>query len=122
MIGTNNTGDRQEDPKTTAAGIRRLVAEIRARQPQARILMLAIFPRDEKPDSPLRRLNDRVNAIIAGDADDSHVFFLDIGRALTNADGTLSKDVMPDLLHPSGKGYALWAENLEPTLQKLMKP
>ncbi len=123
MLGTNNTGDRQEDPRTTAAGIRRVLDEIRRRQPDTRILLLAVFPRDEQPASPLRRLNDRVNAIIAGYADGQHVFFLDIGPFLTNADGTLSRDVMPDLLHPNQKGYEIWATHMEPTLlQWLARP
>jgi len=122
MIGTNNTGDRQEDPRTTAAGVRRLVDEVRGRLPDAKLLLLAVFPRDARPDSVLRRLNDRVNAQIAGFADDRHVFFLDINASLTNPDGTLSKDVMPDLLHPNEKGYAIWAARIDPVLQKLMAP
>jgi beta-glucosidase len=120
MIGTNNTGDRQEDPRTTAAGVRRILDEIRQHQPDTRILLLAVFPRDERPDSALRRLNDRVNAIISGYADGQHVFFLDIARFLTNADGTLSHDVMPDLLHPDEKGYEIWAAQMEPTLLRLL--
>ncbi len=120
MIGTNNTGDRMEDPATTAAGVRRLVDEVRRRQPGAKILLLAVFPRDEKPDSPLRRINDRLNQAIATFADDRDVFFLDIDAALANPDGTLSRDVMPDLLHPNDKGYAIWAGQMNPTLQRLL--
>ncbi len=120
MIGTNNTGHRQEDPRTTAAGVRRILDEIRSRQPDTRILLLAVFPRDEQPTSPLRRLNDRVNAIISGYADGRHIVFLDIGAALTNADGTLSREVMPDLLHPGEKGYDIWARQMEPTLLQLL--
>ena len=120
MIGTNNTGDRQEDPRTTAAGIRRLVDEIRLRQPKAKILLLGIFPRDEKPGSTLRQLNDRVNGIISGYADDRSVFYLNIGESLMNPDGTLSREIMPDLLHLSDKGYAIWARRIEPTLQRLL--
>ncbi|MFL6696069.1 MAG: GDSL-type esterase/lipase family protein [Vitreoscilla sp.] len=120
MIGTNNTGDRQEDPRSTAAGVRRILDEIRRRQPETRILLLAVFPRDEQPTGAARRLNDRVNAIISGYADGQHVFFLDIGRYLTNADGTLSRDVMPDLLHPNEKGYEIWAQRMEPMLLQLM--
>ena len=52
MIGTNNTGDRQEDPSTTAAGIRRIVEELRQRLPDTKILLLAVFPRDEQPNEP----------------------------------------------------------------------
>ena len=120
MIGTNNTGDRQEDPRTTANGVRRVLDEIRRRQPDTRVLLLAVFPRDEQPGSPLRRLNDRVNAIISGYADGEHVFFLDIDRSLLDADGTLSRDVMPDLLHPNEKGYEIWAAQMEPLLLQLL--
>ena len=120
MIGTNNTGDRQEDPRRTAAGVRRILDEIRSRLPDTRILLLAVFPRDEQPTSALRRLNDRVNALIAGYADGEHIFFLDIDPFLTNADGTLSRDVMPDLLHPNEKGYEIWAQRMEPTLLQLL--
>lgn len=120
MIGTNNTGHRAEDPRTTAAGIKRLIKEIRTRLPRTKVLLLAIFPRGEKPDDVLRRINERVNKIIAGHADGRHVFFLNINESLTNPDGTLSKDVLPDLLHLSGKGYAIWQRAMEPTLQKLL--
>lgn len=120
MVGTNNTGDRQEDPLTTAAGIKRLLAEIRQRLPGTRILLLAIFPRDEKPDSPLRQLNDRVNGIISAYADGESIFFLNINASLMNPDGTLSKDLLPDWLHLSQRGYDLWARSLAPTLQKLL--
>jgi beta-glucosidase len=122
MIGTNNTGHRQEDPATTAAGIRRLVDELRQRLPDAKVLLLAVFPRDEHPDARSRRINDQVNARIAGLADGRHVFFLDIGKDLTGPDGTLSKGVMPDLLHPNEAGYRIWARSMQPTLQKLLNP
>ena len=121
MIGTNNTGDRQEDPRTTAAGVRRLLDEIRQRLPATRILLLAVFPRDETPAGPLRRINDRVNAIISGYADGKKTFYLDINQYLTNTDGTLSRDIMPDLLHPNEKGYEIWASRMEPTLLKLLR-
>jgi beta-glucosidase len=120
MIGTNNTGDRLEDPATTAAGVRRILDEIRTHQPDTRVLLLAVFPRDALPSSPLRRLNERVNTIISGYADGRHVFFVDIDRSLTNADGTLSRDVMPDLLHPNERGYEIWASKMEPTLHQLL--
>ena len=121
MIGTNNTGDRAEDPRTTAAGVRRLLDEIRQRQPAAKVLLLAVFPRDEKPDSPLRRINDRLNQILATFADERDVFFLDIDDALMNKDGTLSRDLMPDLLHPNAQGYSIWADQMNPTLARLLE-
>ncbi|MEO7578615.1 MAG: GDSL-type esterase/lipase family protein [Massilia sp.] len=120
MLGTNNTGSRQENPLTTAAGIKRDIDELRKRLPHTRILLLAIFPRDEKPDGAARRRNQQVNAIVARLADNKRVFFLDINKVFLDADGVLSKSIMPDLLHPNQAGYALWAEAMAPELQRLM--
>lgn len=120
MFGTNNTGYRKEDPATTAAGIRRNIDELRRRLPDTKILLLAVFPRGAGANDELRRINDRVNAIIAGYADNRQVYYLDIGKAFLQADGTLSKEVMPDLLHPNRKGYEIWAEAMAPTLDRLL--
>jgi lysophospholipase L1-like esterase len=79
-----------------------------------------VFPRDEKPDSPLRKLNDRLNSTLATFADGRDVTFLNIDAALANPDGTLSRDVMPDLLHPNDKGYGIWVAQMNPTLQRLL--
>jgi lysophospholipase L1-like esterase len=120
MAGTNNTGHRQEDPRTTAAGLERILAELRQRLPDAKVLVLGIFPRDAQPDSHQRRLNDDINRIVAGFADNRRVFYHDVSRAFLDANGVLSTDVMPDLLHPNARGYALWAEAMEPVLQQLL--
>ncbi|MGM9484987.1 GDSL-type esterase/lipase family protein [Roseateles sp. NT4] len=122
MIGTNNTGDRLEDPALTLAGIQKNLDEIRRRQPQAKVLLLALFPRGEKPDDLMRRHNARINALLPQLADGKQVVFLDIGRALTNPDGTLSKDILPDWLHLSPAGYEIWARSLDTTLTPLLAP
>lgn len=121
MIGTNNTGHRHEDPKTTAAGIKNLLGELKQRLPDSKILLLAIFPRDEKPDGFLRQINNGVNAIIKDYADNKTVFFADINAAFLTKEGILPKKIMPDLLHPNEEGYDIWAKALEPHLQKLLK-
>jgi beta-glucosidase len=53
--------------------------------------------------------------------DGKSVTFLDIGPKFLEPDGTLSKEIMPDLLHPNEKGYKIWAEAIQPTLSRLMK-
>jgi len=121
MFGTNNTGHRQEKPELTAAGIKRDIEELQQRLPNTKILLLAIFPRDEKPDGELRQINNGVNAIISTFADNKKIYFLDINKAFLDADGVLSKDIMPDLLHPNERGYEIWAKAMEPTLLKLLK-
>lgn len=121
MFGTNNTGHRQEDPALVAAGVKRNIDELRQRLPNTKILLLAIFPRDAKPDGGARRINDQINALLPGLADQQHVFYLDINQAFLDVDGNLSKEIMPDLLHPNQKGYEIWAEAMEAPLLKLMQ-
>ena len=121
MFGTNNTGHRQEDPKTVAIGIKANLDELQLHLPNTKILLLAIFPRDEKPTDQMRQINEEINAIISGFADNKRVFFLNINKSFLDVNGILSKDIMPDLLHPNEKGYEIWAKAMEPTLLKLVK-
>ena len=120
MIGTNNTGHRQDPPKETAAGIKLIIEELKERTPKTKILLLAIFPRGATTDDKLRKINAGTNEIIEGYADDKTVFFLDINKTFLEEDGTLPKSVMPDLLHPHEAGYRMWAEAMEPMIAKLL--
>ena len=120
MIGTNNTGHRQDPAEETAAGIQAIIVELQKQLPETKILLLAIFPRGENSDNPLRKLNTSINEIIAGYDDGKKVFFLDINSEFLDEDGTLPKSVMPDLLHPREAGYATWANAMEPSIAKLM--
>ena len=121
MFGTNNTGHRRENPALIAAGVKRNLDELRKRLPNTKILLLAIFPRDEKPGTVMRINNEKASALIANYADQQHIFFLDINKSFLDADGNLSKDIMPDLLHPNEKGYEIWAQAMNPALLELMK-
>jgi beta-glucosidase len=119
MIGTNNAA-ASSNSKAIAAGVEAIVAKLRAKLPQAKILILAIFPRGADPKDRLRRVNAKANEIIAKLADDKNVYYLDIGQKFLDKDGKLSRDIMPDLLHPNAKGYEIWAEAIEPSVKKLM--
>jgi beta-glucosidase len=120
MIGTNNTGHRQDKPEDTAAGIQAILSELSQRCPQTKVLLLAIFPRGANAEDPLRKINDATNKLIKGLADEQTVFFLDINQTFLTEGGELPKDIMPDLLHPNQKGYALWAEAMEPKISALL--
>jgi lysophospholipase L1-like esterase len=118
MIGTNNARDNK--PEDTAAGIKAIVEKLRAKLPETKLLILAIFPRGEQPGDPLRLKNIAANEIVKKLADDKNVYYLDIGPKFVNADGTLGREIMPDLLHLSPKGYQIWAESIEPEVVRLM--
>lgn len=116
MIGTNNQGNT---PADVATGIRAICSEIHQRSPKTKILLLGIFPRGEKPDDGRKRLEE-INKLIAAYDGQDGITFLDIGAKFLNPDGTISKDVMGDYLHPTAKGYEIWAEAMEPALKKLL--
>ena len=120
MIGTNNSSS---DPaEGIAKGITAIVETIRAKQPQAKILLLAVFPRGEKPSpNPGREKLAKVNAIIAKLHDGQNIHFLDIGAKFLQPDGSISKEIMPDFLHLSAAGYQIWADAISPKLAELMK-
>jgi lysophospholipase L1-like esterase len=117
MIGTNNASSATADE--IAQGITAIVEELRHRLPRSRILLLGVFPRGQKPDATREKLQ-AVNARIARLDDGSHVKFLDIGKAFLNEDGTISREIMPDYLHLSAKGYRIWADAMEPTLWSML--
>ena len=121
MIGTNNTGS-QETPEQTADGIQAIIEYIHQESPDTEILLLAIFPRGKKIDDKKREQNDKVNAIISEwDEKYDYVTYLDISEEFLNEDGSVNLDLMPDGLHPNAKGYQVWAEAMEPSIEKLMK-
>ena len=121
MIGTNNIGHYgDEKPEWVAAGIKKIIETVRAKQPQAKILLLAIFPRAASPNDSLRQKNDQVNAMLPALADSKNVFFMDIGPKFLDPQGNLSKEIMPDLLHPNDQGYRIWIEAVGPKLQELI--
>jgi lysophospholipase L1-like esterase len=126
MIGTNNTGKERNSDRirnTTPEVIEGVVAvtkQLRSKLPDSKILFLAIFPRGEK-DNPQRAQVALINTVLAKLDDGKMVKFLDIGPKFLEPDGTLSKDVMLDLLHPNEKGYQIWADAMEPTLAEMLK-
>jgi lysophospholipase L1-like esterase len=124
LIGTNNVGGYPAE--AIARGVAKIVETIRAKAPDAKVLLLAIFPRGEKASTPAEPNKARdtvaqVNAIIARLADNQHVFFLDIGSKFLEPDGSIRKEIMPDFVHPSTAGHQIWADAITPKLTELMK-
>ena len=120
MIGTNNS--RDDDAAGIARGITRIVETLRTKQPQAKILLLAVFPRGERAANNAQR--DKlieVNRIISKLHNGESIHFLDIGDKFLQPDGSLTKEIMPDYLHLSAKGYQIWADAIMPLVKELTK-
>ena len=118
MIGTNNT--MRNSPPEIAAGVAADVEELRKDFPDAKILLLAIFPRS----GPASRVRAQIAAV------NETIFKLDDGKRSVlsrhrikisrRSDGTISKDIMSDGLHPTTKGYEIWAEAVKDPLAKML--
>jgi lysophospholipase L1-like esterase len=118
MIGTNNFGLHGDTPADVAKGVAAVVKTLREKLPSSKILLLGVFPRDEKPGTGGRKKILELNAELAKI---EGVSFLDIGPKFLAPDGTLPKEVAPDFLHLSEKGYQIWADAIEPALSKILK-
>jgi lysophospholipase L1-like esterase len=121
MIGTNNAGQQRNTRDETIQGIAAVVTNLRARLPHSRILLCALLPRGEAND-PIRGKLREINAAIALLDDGRFIRFVDFGDRFLVADGSFLPEVMPDLLHPSEKGYQIWVDAIRQPLADLMQP
>jgi len=117
MIGTNNLATAT--PENVARGVASIVDAVRAKLPNAVIVLNGLFPRGD-PNDPLRAKAADVNARLAQLADGAHVRWLDAGPGFLTADGTINAMLMPDKLHPSPEGYGVWAAALRPLLGEVL--
>ncbi len=126
MIGTNNSNGKDNTAEEIADGIKVIVDKVHEKSPETKILLLAIFPRGDMSESKReatlaqREKNAKASEIASKLADDKTIFYMDIGKHFLEADGTIPKVIMPDLLHPNANGYAIWAAAIEPKVTELL--
>jgi lysophospholipase L1-like esterase len=119
MIGTNNMG--ANTAPEIAEGIGAVILEMQKSFPNAKILLLAIFPRST-PGDPIRDKIAETNRIVSKLDDQRHVFYMDIGSKFLDEKGTFLPDSFrADNLHPQAKGYDIWGEAVQAKLAQLMK-
>ncbi len=113
MIGTNNIYDDSADD--IVAGIRAVAELIHQQCPYSEILVLDIPPRGEPTDSARAKIA-QINTELAQGVWPEHARFVRVGDQFLRADATIDLENMPDLLHFSQKGYAMWATAIKPEL------
>lgn len=117
MIGQNNGG--HNSALEIADGVTAIVEKLRARLPQTKILLTAIFQRRQNP-TPERAVLAEANQILSKLADQKSIFYIDINSVFVRNDGTIPSELMPDYEHPSPLGHRFWAEAIEPKVAELM--
>jgi (4-O-methyl)-D-glucuronate---lignin esterase len=118
MIGTNNAANSAPE---VAEGIGAIILELRRDFPEAKILLLGVFPRSV-PGDPVRDKIVEINRIVSRLDDQRHVFYLDIGAKFLDEKGVFLPDAFrPDNLHPLAKGYDIWGAAVQAKLAELLK-
>ncbi|MCW3095820.1 MAG: hypothetical protein JWL77_1438 [Chthonomonadaceae bacterium] len=125
LAGTNNVGSPQSDDATIAdvtKGIQALLRVCRAKAPRATIILTALFPRNDNPAA--MPIINRINTTLSKLADGNTIRYLNVNDRLADRDGRLFDGVMNagDKLHPTVKGYQVWADGLKPLLTALLGP
>jgi lysophospholipase L1-like esterase len=123
LAGTNNVGKAAADDTRIAEitqGIKAIIELCRQKAPSATIVLTAIFPRNDS-DVANPAIN-RINQNIAAFADGHSIRFLNINDKLADANGIQFEGMTVDKLHPTAKGYQVWADGLRPILTELLGP
>ncbi len=123
LAGTNNVGTLaggEAKVENVTRGLRAVVETCRRKVPAATVILTAIFPRnDEMAVMPEIRA---INANLSRMADGKMVRYLDVNARLADGNGRLFEGMMGDGLHPTIRGYQVWADGLKPLLTALLGP
>jgi lysophospholipase L1-like esterase len=119
MIGTNNSNKDDNSEADILEGVNAIINQIRQRQPNTKILLMGIFPRGSTFSTQRGKIL-QVNEALAKLDDGQNIFYFDIGPQLIQNNGSISKDMMRDYLHPGEAGYKIWAAAIEPKLKEIL--
>jgi lysophospholipase L1-like esterase len=123
LAGTNNVGappGGDEKIADITRGLKAIVDVCQRRAPNATIILTAIFPRNDNM-AVLPEI-DRINAYLASLADGRKIRFINVNDRLADKDGRLFDGMTRDKLHPTLKGYQIWADALKPIFLELLGP
>jgi lysophospholipase L1-like esterase len=128
LAGTNNVGNTTlpagDDGKVSdiTKGIQAILQVLQTKAPNAAIVLMGIFPRnDNMAVTPtISKINDNLSRL----ADGRRIRYLNINDRLAGPDGKLFDGMMNagDKLHPTIKGYQVWADALKPIFTELLGP
>jgi len=123
MIGTNNNSSNDTDPANVAKAIEKIAGEIRAKHPEAQLILHPIFPRGASAESrhhvAARARNDRTNALLRQFADaHPEITWIDFNDKMVDSSGWVPKTIMADEIHPTDEGYDIWMAAILPRLKQ----
>jgi lysophospholipase L1-like esterase len=128
LAGTNNVGNTvplggaEAKAADIARGIQAILRIMETKAPGATIVLTGIFARNDNLAvmPTINKINDNLSQF----ADGKKIRFLNVNDRLADRDGRLFDGMMnaADKLHPTVKGYQVWADALKPIFSELLGP
>ena len=123
LAGINNVGTVPADEarvQNITRGLQAVVNVCRRKATNAVIILTALFPRNDNMAvvPTINRINDR----LAKMADGKRIRYLNVNDRLADKDGKLFEGFSKDKLHPTLKGYQVWADALKPIFTEILGP
>jgi lysophospholipase L1-like esterase len=121
LAGTNNVGIDTAS-ENVAKGISAVLHVMREKAPNAVIVLMGIFPRND--NMAVMPEIDAINIKLSKMADGRGIRYLNINDKLADSSGKLYPGMMnaDDKLHPAIAGYQVWADALKPLLTEILGP
>jgi lysophospholipase L1-like esterase len=128
LAGTNNVGNTvpaggdEARVADITRGIKAILDIMQSKAPNATIILTGIFPRND--NMAVMPTITKINCNISRFADGRRIRYLNINDKLADSDGKLYDGMTNagDKLHPTIKGYQVWAEALKPIFTELLGP
>lgn len=121
LIGTNNLSEtkncRANSAEEVVEGITAVCEKVHELSPSTKIVLLGILPRKGPKFDLIKKINPMLKSLEKKD----YVTLLDMTDKFTDEKGQMRNELFKDGVHPNEKGYRIWAETMEPLLEKLLK-
>ena len=122
LAGINNIQSGLNDAQTAGVerGLRKIVDICQEKAPNAVIVLTAIFPRNDNMSAVPTIF--KIDEDMAKWADGKKIRFLNVNDKLADKDGRQFPGLFVDRLHPTVKGYQIWADGLKPIFTEILGP
>jgi len=123
LAGINNVGTFPGDDakvENITRGLQAIVNVCRQKAPDATLILTGLFPRNDNL-AVIPTIN-KINENLARLADGKKIRYLNVNDRLADKDGRFFEGMSKDRLHPTVKGYQVWADGLKPIFTELLGP
>jgi lysophospholipase L1-like esterase len=123
LAGINNVGTfpgGDEKVQNITRGLKAIVKICQEKAPNAVIILTGLFPRNDNMTviPTINKINDNLALM----ADGKKIRYLNVNDKLADKDGKLFEGMSKDRLHPTVKGYQVWADGLKPIFTEILGP